>query len=49
MDIDEWDTREDRDAFVAELRDVIVRWNALAGVSSMASELWRPATPDEDF
>ncbi len=49
MDVDEWDREEDRDAFVAELRPHIVRWNELAGVVGMRSQKWRPAAPDEDF
>ncbi len=49
MDIDEWAHEADRDAFVAELRPHIARWNELAGVTGMRSEKWRPAAPDEDF
>lgn len=46
MDIDEWEREDDRDAFVAELRPLLEHWNDLAGVTSMVSEKWRPATTD---
>jgi hypothetical protein len=45
MDIDEWEREEHRDAFVAEMRPWLLRWNDLAGVTGMVSETWRPGEP----
>jgi hypothetical protein len=45
MDIDEWESLEDRNAFLAEVRPHLVRWNELAGVSGMVSKVWRLGPP----
>lgn len=49
MDVDEWNDPADREAFLAELRPVLQRWNELAGNTNMVSQTWRPARPEEAF
>jgi len=48
MEIDEWDRREDREAFLAEMRPALVDWLDRAGVT-MRSATWRTASDDEVF
>jgi hypothetical protein len=48
MEIDEWDRREDREAFLAEMRPALIAWLERAGVT-MHSTTWRTARDDEVF
>lgn len=49
IDIDEWKSEADRDAFVAEMLPELKRWNELAGITNMESTTWRTPLPEEDF
>ncbi len=49
LDIDEWKSEADRDAFVAEMGPELRRWNEIAGIESMESKVWRSPAPEEDF
>jgi hypothetical protein len=49
LDIDEWRSEEDRDAFVAAAGPQLKRWTELAGITSIESKTWRVALPEEDF
>lgn len=49
LDIDEWESEEDRDAFVAAMGPELKRWNEAAGITNMESETWRSPLPEEDF
>jgi hypothetical protein len=49
LDIDEWTSEADRDAFVAAAGPQLKRWNELAGIRSIESKTWRIALPEEDF
>lgn len=48
MEIDEWDRREDREAFLAEMRPALIGWLQRAGVR-MSSTTWRSADDEEVF
>jgi hypothetical protein len=48
MEIDEWDRREDREAFLAEMRPALIEWHERAGIR-MSSTTWRGARDDEVF
>jgi hypothetical protein len=49
LDIDEWRSEADRDAFVAAAGPQLKRWNELAGIRSLETKTWRAALPEEDF
>lgn len=49
LDIDEWKSEADRDAFVAEMGPELRRWNEVAGITNMESTVWRAPEPEEDF
>lgn len=49
LDIDEWESEADRDAFVAAKGSELARWNEIVGVESMEATTWRSPEPDEDF
>jgi hypothetical protein len=48
MEIDEWERREDRDAFLAAMRPSLIDWLERAGVR-MTSTTWRTAADNEVF
>lgn len=48
MEIDEWDRREDREAFLAEMHRALIEWHERAGIG-MSSTTWRSAGDDEVF
>jgi len=49
IDIDEWPSEKERDAFVRDMAPQLRRWNELMGWPESETLTWRPAEPDEDF
>ena len=49
VDIDEWASEEDRNAFVAAAGPALAEWTSRAGIAAQETRLWRPAAPDEVF
>jgi hypothetical protein len=49
VDIDEWGSEEDRNAFVAAAGPDLAEWTSRAGITAQETHVWRPAAPDEVF
>lgn len=49
LDIDEWPSENERNAFVAAAGPALKRWNELMQTSESEAHTWRLAEPDEDF
>lgn len=49
IDIDEWNSEADRNAFVAAMGPELKRWNEVVGVTDVKSTTWRSPRPEEDF
>jgi hypothetical protein len=49
LDIDEWKSEADRDAFVEAMRPELQRWNELVGAEVTETTTWRSPLPEEDF
>jgi hypothetical protein len=49
LDIDEWPSEKERDAFVAATGAALKRWNELMETAESETHTWRPAQPDEQF
>lgn len=49
LDVDEWESEEDRDRFVAEQGPELKRWTELVGAEMTETTTWRSPRPEEDF
>jgi hypothetical protein len=49
LDIDEWPSEKERDAFVAQAGPALRRWNELMGTTESETHIWRTAGPGEEF
>jgi hypothetical protein len=49
LDIDEWPSEKERDAFVAAAGPALRKWNELMGNPETETHAWRSAEPDEAF
>lgn len=49
LDIDEWPSEKERDAFVAAVGPALRKWNELMGNPETETQVWRSAEPDETF
>jgi hypothetical protein len=49
IDIDEWPSETERDAFVAAAGPALKKWNELMGYPETETHTWRSATEDEIF
>jgi hypothetical protein len=49
LDIDEWPSEKERDAFVAATGPALKKWNELMGNPDSETHIWRSPEPDETF
>lgn len=49
LDIDEWPSEKERDAFVAAAGPALKKWNGLMGNPETETQVWRSPQPDEIF
>lgn len=49
LDVDEWPSEDERDAFVAAAGPQISEWVKLAGITAEETKTWRTANEDEVF
>jgi hypothetical protein len=49
LDIDEWPSEKERDAFVVATSAELSRWNELMGATESEAHTWRLAEPGEEF
>src|SRR2546423_12348987 len=49
LDVDEWPSEKERDAFVAAAQPQLAEWVKLAGITAEETRTWRTAAEDEVF